>query len=422
MTTAPVTVLVATTAIPAHTLNATLPVRGLAQRGARVLWCVPDGYQDHARRHGATVVAPLPAGATRLAVPAGDGALSGLAAVRGLYRDGLAGPVEQQVEHLLDLVERHRVDVLLSDTLMFAAGIVAEVAGIRWASFGDGPLATPDPQVPPLGTGLPPMAGPAGRHRNRTVRRVADRAVFAPGLAVLNRARQRHGLWPLPDLVSAGTSPQLHLQGCAPGFEFARRWQPPGLRYVGALGPGGGYGAPLPDELRRRAGEPPLALVTQGTLRPRASELVDAACEGLVRHGFRVLVAGSARPGRPHPRVGWMARVDLAEALRHADLLVTNGGYTTVTLALAAGVGVVQCGATEEKPDVGARIQHAGVGRAIRCTCPPARLVGQVAHQVWRSPPRRQASAELRREFQALDAERLAAEAIEQLAGQRGVR
>lgn len=64
---------------------------------------------------------------------------------------------------------------------MFGSGNAAEVAGCAWVTLGDGPLARPDPLVPPLGTGLWLMDGPAGRHRNRTVKRISDRMVFAPG-------------------------------------------------------------------------------------------------------------------------------------------------------------------------------------------------------------------------------------------------
>lgn len=117
------TVLVVTTGIPAHTLNATLPVRGLVARGARVLWCPAPPYAQHAACQGATVLEPVPRSQVRL--PAG-GACRGLGQVRALYRDGLTGAVGEQADHLLRLARDHRVDVLLSDSLMFAAGLTAE--------------------------------------------------------------------------------------------------------------------------------------------------------------------------------------------------------------------------------------------------------------------------------------------------------
>lgn len=173
--------LVVTTAIPAHSLNATQPVRGLVAGGARVLWSTTPSLAAQAARHGAHPVPPVPEPPRLGVADETHGALRGLRQVRRMYRDDLAAPVEAQVLHLLGLVEEHHVDVILSDTLMFGSGNAAEVAGCAWVTLGDGPLARPDPLIPPLGTGLWLMDGPAGRHRNRTVKRISDRMVFAPG-------------------------------------------------------------------------------------------------------------------------------------------------------------------------------------------------------------------------------------------------
>ena len=48
--------------------------------------------------------------------------------------------------------------------------------------------------------------------------------------------------------------------------------------------------------------------------------------------------------------------------LPHARVFVTNGGWTGVLLALAHGVPVLQVGKTEEKADIGRRVEWAGAG------------------------------------------------------------
>ena len=60
---------------------------------------------------------------------------------------------------------------------------------------------------------------------------------------------------------------------------------------------------------------------------------------------------------------------------RHASAVVTNGGYTGVTLALSHGLPLVQAGTTEEKSEIGARIRWTGVGVALRTT--PAEAGGR---------------------------------------------
>jgi UDP:flavonoid glycosyltransferase YjiC (YdhE family) len=54
---------------------------------------------------------------------------------------------------------------------------------------------------------------------------------------------------------------------------------------------------------------------------------------------------------------------------------VTNGGYGGVTQALRAGVPLVVAGATEEKPEVAARVAWSGTGINLRSGRPsPRRL------------------------------------------------
>ena len=52
--------------------------------------------------------------------------------------------------------------------------------------------------------------------------------------------------------------------------------------------------------------------------------------------------------------------------LPHVDVLVTNGGFGAVQLALAAGVPIVAAGQTEDKIEVSARVGYSGVGINLR--------------------------------------------------------
>lgn len=401
------TVLVASSPIVAHTLNATPVVRSLVAAGVRVVWYVAPGLEAHARRFTDHVV-PMDAVVAALAEedPSSRGIAGSLAGVRRLYRDALVAPVEHHLPVLARLVQEHGVDLVVSDTLMLAAGLVTESAGLPWATIGDGPLQWPHPDVPPFGTGLPVMGGRAGRHRNRNVKRAVDALLFADALAHLNRARRGLGLWPVADLLTAGVSRQLHLQGCVPSFEHPRGRWPAHVRFVGALGPGPGAAPPVPDDLRRGTRHRRLAVVSQGTRRSNSAELVDPAVDVLLDEGFEVLVAG-VTPRRPDdPRVHAMPRVDYLDALREADLFVTNGGYTGVTLALAAGTPVVLCGATEEKADIAARLVASGAGEVLRMVRPPRWLLRRAVRRVHR-PDRVAAQQRIAAEFAAHDTDRL---------------
>ena len=52
------------------------------------------------------------------------------------------------------------------------------------------------------------------------------------------------------------------------------------------------------------------------------------------------------------------------------DAIVTNGGYGTVNQALSYGIPIVGAGASEDKPDVNARVAWSGVGIDLQTNTP----------------------------------------------------
>ncbi|HEX6659877.1 MAG TPA: nucleotide disphospho-sugar-binding domain-containing protein, partial [Ilumatobacter sp.] len=67
--------------------------------------------------------------------------------------------------------------------------------------------------------------------------------------------------------------------------------------------------------------------------------------------------------------------------LARASAFVTNGGFIGTNLALHHGVPVIQVGRTEEKAEIGARIEHAGVGLRFGRR-PSARRLRDAVHYV----------------------------------------
>lgn len=415
------------TPITAHTLNATPVVRGLIRAGHRVLWYAGRQFGAHVARVGATVVTfnradDFSRGGLERFVSTGT--LDGLAVVRDLYRDVLVRQSAAQRQDIEEVLDSEPIDAVISDTLMLGAGLAAMRRGVRWASIGDGPLLWHDPDTPPFGTGLRPLAGAAGRHRNMTVKRAVDRWLFGEARDEFNVLRDELGMPPVGSLQSAGMSPQLHLQGCSPAFEYPRVNLPGNIHFVGALGPGPGVAAPVPTSLLREHRSRPLAFVTQGTLRRNLEELAVPAVRALSDDGYDVLVAvggGSKDRLETFQTVGSnvtiVDNVDYHAALQEADLFVTNGGYTGVTLALAAGVPVLQAGATEEKADIGARLEWAGVGASVRRTRPSVAQIRSTSRRIMESEARRAASQHVAREMASYDSTALGAELVDQLVG-----
>ena len=84
-------------------------------------------------------------------------------------------------------------------------------------------------------------------------------------------------------------------------------------------------------------------------------------------------------------------------------VLVTKGGYNTVTQALANGVPAVVAGATDDKPDVAARVAWAGAGIDLHTDLPSPEVLSDAIAAVMKQPGYRDRAPALGREFARFD-------------------
>jgi UDP:flavonoid glycosyltransferase YjiC (YdhE family) len=220
------------------------------------------------------------------------------------------------------------------------------------------------------------------------------------------------GPLPCPFLESMSILPDLYLHPGIAGFGYSAHSSPSSpVRYIGRL--------PLPpapyslpdwwhdlDETRR------LVLVTQGTVANRdLGQIVGPALEGLAgEKDLIVLVTTGGQPAESIP-VDIPANARVAEflpfehVLPRIDLLITNGGYGTVNMALAEGIPIVCAGLTEDKEEICANVQWSGVGIDLRTNQANPEMVRNAARRVLDSPLFRDRARELAEEFAHHDTE-----------------
>ncbi len=102
--------------------------------------------------------------------------------------------------------------------------------------------------------------------------------------------------------------------------------------------------------------------------------------------------------------------------LPHVDVMVTNAGFNGVQLALANGVPLVTAGQTEEKPEICARIQWAGVGIDLKTSTPRRRQIRDAVMKILGSSQYCQRAFRFKTEIAQYDAPALATALLEQLA------
>lgn len=425
--------LFASIPIPAHTTNPLPFAARLIERGHSVHWYAGRQFHDRIRAVGAV---PVPyAAATDLAgrditevYPQLVGA--GPKVIGRAFADVFIGEAPQRIADLRPVVEEQGIEAMLSDGLTYGVGLLGELTGVPYATFGDGPVPYTEPDTPPFGPGLLPMRGPVGRLRNRLVALAAEKVIFRAAERRYAEIRASLGLPPSPvralELVA---SPMLHLQGCTPSFDYPRRQLPPTLHWVGALRPDPVAGWTPPSWWPAvTAGDRPVVHVTQGTIRPDMTELVVPAIRALAGTDVLVVVTtgGPSRAdveaayGAPLPaNVQVTEFVPYEELLAHAAVFVTNGGYTGVTLALAHGVPIVQAGRTEEKAEIGARIRWSGVGLRLGTSRPSPKALADGVRRVLAEPSFRAAAGRIAAEMAPHDAGLEGAVLLERLAATR---
>ncbi|SNT54972.1 glycosyltransferase, MGT family [Asanoa hainanensis] len=176
-----------------------------------------------------------------------------------------------------------------------------------------------------------------------------------------------------------------YLQLTVPGFEYPRDDLPPHIRFVGALPPHASGQFDEPSWWPELSTERPVVVVTQGTVaRTDLTELVVPTVLALADQDVLVVAvtASADGPERVRRELGVVPDnlrlagfVPFDRLLPRTDVLVTNGGYGGVQAALHHGVPLVVAGASEDKPEVAARVAWSGTGVDLRTGRPqPADL------------------------------------------------
>jgi UDP:flavonoid glycosyltransferase YjiC (YdhE family) len=263
----------------------------------------------------------------------------------------------------------------------------------------------------PFGPGLPPASTDEQKHRYSEIASQIASGCWDPAQRYLNQILEALGRRPLtmPVLEAVVTLPDLFLQPSVPGFEYPRRNLPSSLYFIGALPPAEGS-IPLPPWAADLEGAQRTVLVTQGTVTNfDFGQLVEPAMKALANRS-ETLVIVSAGGGPVETLSGSLpSNVRVASLLPYdwlmpkLDLMITNGGYGTVSQALRLGVPIVVGGITEDKAEVAARIAWSGVGINLGTSTPTIEAIREAADTVLDGSEHRLKAKALATEFERYD-------------------
>ena len=397
-------VLIPLTPIYGHVVPLLAIGRGLVARGHRVTVLTGRKYAPTVRSSGIRF-RPLPR-----AADFDDDDLDGWLPGRGRGGRLAAGRHDILGLFLAPLPAQHAAlaaelrsgyDGVLSDAAYLGVlpTLLTVPAAERMPIFGVSatPLSLTSVDTAPFGSAIRPGDSALMRLRNRHMNHVLHTGPLQPIQRAMDAVLAPFG-------VPAGSVDYFdhtrYFDTCwqlAPReFEYPRRELPASFGFLGPLPPEEPPGQPVPAWWDDLNGSRPVVHVTQGTVDNHdLGTLLASTFTALAGDDVWVVGSTGGRPvrelldrlGGALPANGRAAPfLPYAQLLPRTSVMVTNGGYGGVTQALRAGVPLVVAGATEEKPEVAARVAWSGTGIDLRSGRPTPRQLRAAVHAVLRSP------------------------------------
>lgn len=276
-----------------------------------------------------------------------------------------------ELEDLRQAIADERPDLLLVDTNCWGAQAVAEASGLPWAVWHPFPMPLPSKDAPPFGPGLAPARGPLGRLRDRLLQPL----VIGPLQKVvpeLDQVRAKAGAPPLGDITELFRRPPVLLHLTAEPFEYPRRDWPKNIHHVGP----GLWSPPAEPPAWLESCARPIVLVTCSTEYQDDGALVHAALEAFGGDASVQLVCTTAGvdPALFTPPPGAIVErfVPHALVLPKTCAVVCHGGMGITQRTLSAGVPVCVVPFGRDQLEVGRRVEVAQAGALL----PRTRLSG----------------------------------------------
>ena len=420
--------LLATMPIPGHVNPFTPVAKALVECGHQVLWYGSRHFQSKIEATGARF-API-----QSAIDYGDNdydrhfpARAGRTGTNLIVFDFeklFFEPTEGMLKDLSLLIESFAPDVILGDPAVAAVGLLGELGQALTATLNITVFSLASPDMPPFGLALPFDASPIGKARNAAMRLLARRLLFGKLNERYAAFRKSLNLPSAPFEPIAGRN--LYLQPSSPSLEYPVKTIAPQVHFIGALLPEAPKDFTPPEWWEEViSATKPVVHVTQGTIATEAGQLIEPTIHALAQEDVLLVVTTGGKSVdtvgiQPLPaNVRIASFIPHVHLLPHVDIMVTNGGFGAVTQALANGVPMVVAGASEDKPEVAARIAYSGVGVNLKTGTPTQEQVRDAVRHILSDATYRTKANTLKTEMTSLGGAGKAADLLEQLANTR---
>jgi rhamnosyltransferase subunit B len=341
-------------------------------------------------------------------------------------RNFLFPSLRETYEDLLHAAtEPVRADLLLIGELNYAGPLVAEITGIRWASYVLAPLSFFSAFDPPV---LPPFP--------RLAR--ADKAVPGMGRVIKRLARFTSRKWPEPiyqlrrelglphganPLFDAKHSPHMVLALFSRVLGVEQKDWPQNTRITGfCYYDADGGDAKLPENLEKFVsnGRPPVVFTLGSAAVLAAGKFYEHSARAAIKAGVRaVLLIGTDprnRPSQALPESICVAEYAPFSALfGRAAMVVHQGGVGTTAQCLRAGKPMLIMPYSHDQPDNARRMRRLKVARVIKRTDYTPLRVARKIRSILEEPMFARRAMSVAKRLAHEDGVRTACDALEEL-------
>ena len=363
----------------------------LERRGHEVAWVAHDVAVGQLLGEGAKV---YPAGDGFIAAAADLVAerdrLRGLAALKFLWDRVLLPLAAEMADHVRAAVDDFRPDVVVTDQMCFAGGIVAEERGVRWAVSACSTADLVDFGVPTVSSWMR--------------ERIADLCTDLGH----------------PDLAAAGFdprySPRLVVEYSTRALVGDIATDRPQLVFVGPVAPEWSDDASFPWEWLDRYEQ--VVLVTLGTLSQGIGDrFLEQVFRAVEAKPYGVVMTGDPSV-LPEPPGNVLLRpfVPIEAVLPRVDAMLCHAGHGTALGALAHGVPLVCAPIRDDQPITAEQVATSGAGLRLRFARVTPGEVADAVDAVLHEPSYRQAAERIARSFVEAGGAPAAADRLEALA------
>ena len=276
------------------------------------------------------------------------------------------GPAPDYAKDVDAAIAVRRPDLVVCSMFALGAMVAAEGAGIPFDMMMPNIYLLPAAGLPPMGLGLQPARGVAGRTRDRAIHALIERS-WAKGLPAINDLRRERGLAPLARLWDQAEHARRKLVMTSTAFDFPAT-MPDNVRYVGPVLDDPTWAtAAAPPVTAHEPADRPFVLVAMSSTYQDQQDSIQRVVDALGSLPVRALVTSG--PAIDPTIIDHEANVEVVQSASHqalmptAAVVVTHGGHGTVIKSLAAGVPLVILPHGRDQADNAARVvaRHAGV-------------------------------------------------------------